>query len=241
MQHDSFSGRVSSEWFDRGAWLSQAAETFADDHQIALYRQQVERFAELRDGETPQMFEVFSNVSGPLRKKELINCLVFQEEKDTFRLYLTFKDLLQMNLKNRLNSGSLVAFGARGAADADFIWIPPQAWFYLRFHFDEGNVVRGEGMTYWYVRVINPCTAIGAAASQAQTPEVQKQEVKPLFQSEVEDAFLAWARSMNGKKPTIRECSDWGRDNKFGVQRGRELYGKYFRQGLGRRPKIAGR
>ena len=151
MQPWPFDGKVSNEWFDRGAWLFQAAETFADDHQIAQFRQQVERFAELRDGETPQMFEGSSNISGAARKKELLNRLVFDEERNAFRLYLAFKDLLQMTLKNKLGSGSLVAFGARGAADADFIWIPPQAWHYLDLHLDEGDVVRGEGMAYCHV------------------------------------------------------------------------------------------
>ena len=98
-----FDGKVSNEWFDRGAWLFQAAEIFGDDHQIAQFRQQVERFAELRDGVTPEMFEGSSNLSGEARKK-LLDRLVFDEEKNAFRLYIAFKELLQMTLKNKLDT-----------------------------------------------------------------------------------------------------------------------------------------
>jgi hypothetical protein len=67
-----------------------------------------------------------------------------------------------MTLKNKLYSGSLVAYGARGAPDADFIWIPTRAWFYLHVHLDEGNVVRGEGTVYFHVRVVDSRDAIDA-------------------------------------------------------------------------------
>jgi hypothetical protein len=40
-----FDGKVSNEWFDRGAWLFQAAEIFADEYQITQFRQHAERFA----------------------------------------------------------------------------------------------------------------------------------------------------------------------------------------------------
>ena len=40
-----FEGKVSNEWFNRGAWLGQAAETFGDDHQITQLRQHVEQFS----------------------------------------------------------------------------------------------------------------------------------------------------------------------------------------------------
>jgi hypothetical protein len=100
-----FDGKVSNEWFDRGAWLFQAAEIFADEYQITQFRQHAERFAELRDGERPEIFEQSTNLSGSARKKELLNRLIFDEEKDAFRLYLAFKELLQMTLKNKLYSG----------------------------------------------------------------------------------------------------------------------------------------
>jgi hypothetical protein len=201
-----FEGKVSNEWFNRGAWLFQAAEIFADEYQITQFRQHAERFAELRDGERPEIFEQSTTLSGAAGKKELLNRLIFDEEKDAFRLYLAFKDQLQMTLKNKLYSGSLVAYGARGASDADFVWIPTRAWYYLHVHLDEGNVVRGEGTVYFHVRVIDSRDAI--AASQAQPSPIQRSEARPIRQAEVEGDFLAWIKPME-PKPTRRECELW--------------------------------
>jgi hypothetical protein len=232
MQHWPFDGKVSNEWFDRGAWLFQAAEIFADEYQITQFRQHAERFAELRDGERPEIFEQSTNLSGAAGKKELLNRLIFDEEKDAFRLYLAFKDHLQMTLKNKLYSGSLVAYGARGAPDADFIWIPTRAWFYLRLHLDEGNVVRGEGTVYFHVRVVNSRDGIGAP--QTQPPGDGQRPA--IFKSEMEDAFLVWMRQ-DSQAPTIRQCGEWARDKGLGVGRGRKLYSKHITRRVGRPPK----
>jgi hypothetical protein len=227
-----FEGKVSNEWFNRGVWLCQAAEAFGDDDEIAQFRQHVKRFAELRDGVTPEMFEGSSNLSGEARKK-LWDRLVFDEEKDAFRLYLTFKERLQITLKNKLYSGSLVACGARGAPDADFTWIPTRAWFYLRLHLDEGNVVRGEGTVYFHVRVVNSRDGIGAPQTQ---PPGDGQRLA-VFKSEMEDAFLVWMRQMDPQAPTIRQCGEWARDKGLGVGRGRKLYSKHITRRVGRPPK----
>jgi hypothetical protein len=225
-----FDGKVSNEWFDRGAWLFQAAEIFGDDRQIAQFREQVERFAELRDGVTPEMFEGSSNLSGEARKK-LLDRLVFDEEKNAFRLYIAFKELLQMTLKNKLYSGSLVAYGARGASDADFIWIPTRAWHYLHVRLDEGNVVRGEGTVYFHVRVIDPRDAI--AASQAQPSPTQRSEARPILQAEVEGDFLAWIKPME-PKPTRPQCESWAEEHGSLPTRGRDLHKKYIHRRVGR-------
>jgi hypothetical protein len=225
-----FEGKVSKEWFNRGAWLCQAAEIFGDDHQIAQFRQHVKRFGDLRDGEDPRIFAGSSNLSAEARKK-LLDRLVFDEEKNAFRLYLASKEFLQMTLKNKLYSGSLVAYGARGAPDADFIWIPTRAWFYLHVHLDEGNVVRGEGTVYFHVRVIDSRDAI-EISSETQFPEGQRPETRPL-QAEVEGDFLDWLKAMK-PKPTRPECEIWAKQHGLSVTRGRDLHGKHIHRGVGR-------
>jgi hypothetical protein len=231
MQHWPFDGKVSNEWFDRGAWLFQAAEIFADEYQITQFRQHAERFAELRDGERPEIFEQSTTLSGAAGKKELLNRLIFDEEKDAFRLYLAFKDHLQMTLKNKLYSGSLVAYGARGASDADFVWIPTRAWYYLHVHLDEGNVVRGEGTVYFHVRVIDFRDAM--AASQAQPSPIQRSEARPIRQAEVEGDFLAWIKPME-PKPTRPQCESWAEGRGLLLTRGRNLHQKYINRPVGR-------
>jgi hypothetical protein len=228
-----FEGKVSNEWFNRGAWLCQAAEIFGDDHQIAQFRQHVKRFGDLRDGEDPRIFAGSSNLSAEARKK-LLDRLVFDEEKNAFRLYLASKEFLQVTLKNKLYSGSLVAYGARGAPDADFIWIPTRAWFYLRLHLDEGNVVRGEGTVYFHVRVIDSRDAI--AASQAQPSPIQRSEARPILQAEVEGDFLAWIKPME-PKPTRPQCESWAEEHGLLPTRGRDLHGKHIHRGVGRHRK----
>jgi hypothetical protein len=137
-----------------------------------------------------------------------------------------------MTLKNKLYSGSLVAYGARGASDADFVWIPTRAWFYLHVHLDEGNVVRGEGTVYFHVRVIDSREAIDAP--QTQPPGDGQRPA--IFKSEMEDAFLVWMRQ-DSQAPTIRQCGEWARGKGLGVTRGRKLYSKHITRGVGRPPK----
>ena len=195
MQPWPFDGKVSNGWFDRGAWLCQAAEIFCDDHQIVQFRQQVERFAELRDGETPEMFEGSSNFSGEARKK-LLDRLVFDEEKNAFRLYLAFKDLLQMTLKNRLGSGSLVAFGARGAADADFIWIPREPGTTLTCTSTKGTSSEEKGWPTLCPRHRPSAPRLRRHPSISH-PKFMKQEAKSILKSGDGRRFLAWTRRTN--------------------------------------------
>ena len=172
-------------------------------------------------------------ISQETPEKKLLDRLVFDEEKDAFRLYLTSKELLQMTLKNKLYSGALVAYGARGASDADFIWIPTRAWFYLHLHLDEGNVVRGEGTVYFHVRVIDPQDKVeSAASSQTQLPEIQRPEAR-LLQAETESEFLAWIKPME-PKPTRRECELWAENCGLSVSRGRSLHKNYVHRSVGR-------
>ncbi len=194
-----FEGNVSNEWFNRGAWLFKQPRS-------------------LRDGEDPRIFAGSSNLSAEARKK-LLDRLVSDEEKNAFRLYLASKEFLQMTLKNKLYSGSLVAYGARGASDANFIWIPTRAWFYLRLHLDEGNVVRGEGTVHFHVHVINSRESIDTP--QTQPPGDGQRPA--IFKSEMEDAFLVWMRQ-DSQEPTIRQCGEWARGKGLGVTRGRKLY-----------------
>jgi hypothetical protein len=136
-----------------------------------------------------------------------------------------------MTLKNKLYSGSLVAYGARGASDADFVWIPTRAWYYLHVHLDEGNVVRGEGTVYFHVRVIDSRDAI--AASQAQPSPIQRSEARPIRQAEVEGDFLAWIKPME-PKPTRRECELWAENHGLSVSRGRSLHKNNVHRSVGR-------
>jgi hypothetical protein len=81
-----FSGKVTPDWIERGVFLSKAALQFGHPEFADKARAAAERFAELRDGETPEMFEWSSLLSGEARDKELLDRL-YGDQKEAWRDY----------------------------------------------------------------------------------------------------------------------------------------------------------
>ena len=170
-------GPVPPEWLDRGVWLSKADEAFAIPLLIQQYREQAEAFTLLRDGQGPGVYRLTSRLTGKDRDQELLSRLT-GEELRSFRLCISYRGLMEMDLKRQLDCGQLVAFGAKGAPDGEIVWIPPEAWFHLDVAPDERNVVRGEGMAYWMVSVVR--LSDGAAGPAiAAPPNLPKPKTGP--------------------------------------------------------------
>ena len=147
---------VPSELYGQGTWLSEAAEAFGDAADVEALRQARDTFATLREGQSPEGFELESNLTGGARDHELIERL-HGEERTAWRWFRSRREWLRMRLMDRLRgmNGFLVASGEPLVPGADREWIPTQCWYHLRVDWDAGNVVRGEGLTYWYVRVLS--------------------------------------------------------------------------------------
>jgi hypothetical protein len=83
-----FSGKVTPDWIKRGVFLSKAALQFGNPGFVSEARAAAERFAELRDGETTEMFEGSSLLSGAARDRELLN-LLHGDQKQAWLDYYT--------------------------------------------------------------------------------------------------------------------------------------------------------
>lgn len=165
-----FSGNVTPEWINRGVYLSRAALEFGNPIFGVPAREAAERFAELRDGETTEMFEASSQLSGEARNKELLARLVGDEKEAYLHYYINRNSAARSVWFNLGWDGTLLAFGANGAPNKELEWIPMQAWYWLHPDPAKKDVVGGEGMTYYYVRVVDPRRHVDRAPSPAQPP-----------------------------------------------------------------------
>jgi hypothetical protein len=151
------SGKVTPGWIKRGVWLSQAALRFGNPGFVNKARAAAERFAKLRDGETTEMFEEASSLpSGAARNRKLLNAL-HGDQKQAWLDYYLNRDNAERELWFDLAwEGRFRAFGANETPDKEPEWIPVQAWRWLHPDPVKKDVVRGEGMVYWYVQVVDP-------------------------------------------------------------------------------------
>jgi hypothetical protein len=150
-----FVGPVPPDWIPRGTWLSEAAYQFADPATIARCQEQEERFAALRHGETPQAFVVTSSSSGDVLDQELLPQLQ-GDELTTFLMYRSIQSQMRLDLNRRLDSGiGIVGFGRKDSPAGPLEWIPSEAWFHMRIEAGPGNIVRGEGVVYWQVKIVD--------------------------------------------------------------------------------------
>jgi hypothetical protein len=93
----ALSGKVTLDWIERGVWLSKAALQFGNPMFVNKARAAAERFAELRDGETTEMFEWSSLLSGAARDKELLNRL-YGDQKEAWLDYYTNRDAAERDI-----------------------------------------------------------------------------------------------------------------------------------------------
>ena len=84
------------------------------------------------------------------------------------------QEVLELDLLNRLRIGSLVALGSPGHAGADFEWIPTRSWFFLEPDPKGPNVVRGEGIVYFYVRVVDQMVLLKRDGVSAEPEPIGK-------------------------------------------------------------------
>lgn len=148
-----FSGPVSSDWISRAVPLSDAWRTFGAPHHVKQAEEAAGNFAEVRDGETIDVF-LFNHqidwrgsvrqVHGTLRGKAL----------DAFVQYFIARQAAEMDVEGQLGFGKLFAFGDPDRPGADPIWIPVRAWRYLYVDWTEKDCVSGQGAAYWFVRIV---------------------------------------------------------------------------------------
>jgi hypothetical protein len=186
------SGKVTPDWLDRGVLLSKAAEAFGDLTFAGRCKAAAEKFASLRGGETPEIFSWSSCLSGAERDREL-RAKLAGEQRLVWREYRACQDALRRDLWFKLAwGGTLLAFGDPGHPGAEAQWIPERTWVHLKIDWDEKDIARGEGIAYWYVRVVDPSRFVqseGRSAEAAEPPEVAAS--KQVFS---ESALRGWFR-----------------------------------------------
>jgi hypothetical protein len=165
-----FSGKVTPDWIERGVFLSKAALHFGNPGFVNSARAAAERFKELRDGETTEMFEASSRLWGAARDQELLT-LLHGDQKKAWLDYYTNCDAAERDLWFKLEWGeTLLAFGANGTPNKEPEWIPAQTWFWLYTDPAKNNVVSGEGMKYYYVCVVDPRLYSNSPSAPRQPP-----------------------------------------------------------------------
>lgn len=171
-----FYGPVSDEWRDRGIWFSRAWEELGDRQFVDRAREEAKRFAELRHGESPEVFEMWSADAEPplIREAPELSAWLFgtenglwqlsDPEKKAWRLYRANRDLARSSVNVKLCGGELRAYGAPRLG-ARLEWIYPPAWLHLQAASEDKDAVRAGDTVYWHVRIVDP--AQGSAPSRA--------------------------------------------------------------------------
>ena len=96
-----------------------------------------------------------SQLSGEARNKELLARLYGDEKEAYLHYYINRNSAARDVLFNLGWDGTFLAFGANGAPTKELEWIPVQAWYWLHPDPAKKDVVSGEGMKYYYVRVVD--------------------------------------------------------------------------------------
>ena len=147
------SGLVSQEWQDLGVWLSLAWQIYGPLDQVGRASLAAKRFAELCDGETPEMNLMSSGVEFPQWRKARRS--PHDEVWAAFVDYCITREAAEADVDKRLRFGSLLAFGDPQHRGADPVWAPVRAWHGLKRDPDQRDVIRGENLVYYYVRVVS--------------------------------------------------------------------------------------
>ena len=145
-------GKVLPEWQKRGFWLSKAWETFGTPSHVERASQAAKQFTELREGEAPEIYLLCSGIEFPQWRKAPRS--PHAEVQAAWLEYCINREAAEMDVDRQLHFGSLFGFGAPRHSGADPEWIPTQAWYGLKRRLDHHDVVRGDGIVYFYVRVI---------------------------------------------------------------------------------------
>jgi hypothetical protein len=210
-----FSGEVSHEWIAWGTWLSQAAAEFADPFRSANCQTAAEKFSALNDdGETVESF-LSCNTTGEAGEAELIERLTGQQ-RAAWEQYQKERNRLQKDLKRKLNNGlGLVAFGRKDSPAGSLEWIPVEAWRFLRLDPEQPDVVRGEGVAYWHVRVIDLSRHRTATPPDAvySTGLPGRPTSKKLIMSEMERRATAGEMIRDTVKGEAMALIEWLRKN----------------------------
>jgi hypothetical protein len=173
----SFTGKVSAEHQRQGEWLRDAAEAFGDPSDVERLHDAVARFSALADEVSPEAFRVMAKQPGPPGDRELRN-LMPREQQRAWDKFLGAESILHINLMSRLMFGSLRANGRPQSPAADLEWIHSRIWLHLKFDVDRNNTASGEGLKYWYVRVVDPIRLTTADAGQTAATAAQPKRAR---------------------------------------------------------------
>lgn len=176
---EEFNGPVSGEWTERGVYLSKAADLFGNSSLIAMRTEAAEKF--LREkGQAPEIFSYSSSLSGAARNRELCDRLTGEERQAWIR-WCNARTALSLDLRTSLMFGTLRAFGDPGHAGAVPQWIPLRSWQFLHIDPDDNNTASGGGITYWFVRVVDPSTTSSLKPSKRRGGKDYAAQDQPLI------------------------------------------------------------
>jgi len=207
---------ITAEVLEKGIWLTRAPFEFGQPHLIEKCNNLAAQFHALGGGETVATFPLCTTLTGKARDAELLRRL-HGEQQSIWLRYLAGVDCLRLWVDFRLGSeSSLVACGAPHHAGAPLEWIEPRAWHYLNPDSNHKNVVRGDGISWWCVKVFEwQWLAECAASAEAETekaPGPGTTRTKP-FKSEPESRRMFKAQAKASPDMTTRKWNTWAKDN----------------------------
>jgi len=149
-----------------------------------------------------------------------------------------------MDVQTRLHFGTLRAFGDPQHAGANPEWTPVRSWIHLHLDPSQHVVVRGEGVAYWYVKVIDPSQWRDEIASsqdaEAAVPKPSGNRLPKVPKARIEREFAAWRRGLGpGNEPTRTQADAWAKERKFSTGIVRPLQSAASTRGPGRPKKNA--
>jgi hypothetical protein len=147
------SGLVPPEWQDQGVWLSLAWQVHGPLDQVGRASAAAKRYAEMCDGETPEMNLMSSGVEISQWRKARHS--PHDEVWSAFKEYCINRLAAEKDVDVRLHFGTLYAFGDPQHHGADPVWIPVRAWYGLKRDPDQRDVVRSGDLVYYYVRIVS--------------------------------------------------------------------------------------
>jgi len=142
-----------------GVWLSAAWLHFGNPSIKKDCLAAAAEFHRLGEGETVESAFLNDDVSTENLKDHYKG-----DQLTAFRLYRRFKEILENDLIRQLYSGNLRAFGYPqvngGTRGYQATWIPFLAWWDdLKRDANGGDIARGEGIVWRYIRVVTTATA----------------------------------------------------------------------------------
>ena len=224
------SGLVPPEWQDQGEELLAAWQAFGPPEVVERAR---------RVGELAEVAQraLLHKASMTYVRTGIPQTMEEAREK---REYRAEKEVAEKDVDARLAAGTLLAFGSLGRRDADPQWIPSAAWTGLRRDRDQRpDVVRGAGLVFFNVRIIDAKEWSPAAAAEKAPPHISNAPAtKALIGGEplqrAWNAMLKERAEAGLPEPTKNEAETWAA-TKYSISEVRKLF-KALNHKRGRRP-----